>query len=101
MSKEIHVNDIGTILKVTIKVNGVALTISPATVKRIIITDPDGRKLNKPAAFDSDGSDGVLKYIIVDGDLEKAGTWQLQAKVTLSGGSWSSDIATFEVAENL
>lgn len=101
MSEEIHVNDIGTVFKVTIKAKGVALDISTATVKRIILTDPDGRKLNKSATFNSNGSDGILKYVTIDGDLEKAGPWKLQAKVTLAGGSWSSDITTFEVMKNL
>ena len=97
----IHVDDIGTVFKVTIKVAGVAIDISGATTKRIIFTGPNGRDFNKTALFDSDGIDGVLKYVSVSGDLYQAGTWEIQAFVILPSGSWHADITTFEVVVNL
>jgi hypothetical protein len=37
----------------------------------------------------------------VDGDLNEVGTWRLQAKISIGGGVYRSDVGTFKVYENL
>ena len=51
--------------------------------------------------FRSDGSDGQIEYVAVDGDLDAAGTWSLQALVTTADGTWNTNVGSFRVYENL
>ncbi len=44
---------------------------------------------------------GKIEYASVDGDLDKAGTWSIQAYVVTSAGNWNSSIGNFRVFENL
>lgn len=105
--EQAHVNDIGTIFRVTVYdttstgASEVA-NISSATTRHLIFGRPDGTTFTKSAVFTSDGSDGKIEYASVDGDLNKAGTWSIQAYVALSGGgSWNSSVGNFRVFENL
>ena len=47
------------------------------------------------------GTDGKIKYTSVDGDFNEVGTWRIQAKVVMGGGTFRSDVGTFRVYENL
>ena len=62
---------------------------------------PDGTTFEKTAVFTSDGTDGNIQYLSVDGDLNVAGTWNLQAYVATGAGTWSTSVGTFKVHENL
>lgn len=96
-------NDVGTLIKVTIlDENGAVVDISSATTKTITFKKPSsGTTVVKAASFFTDGTDGILKYATIDGDLDEVGTWRLQAYVALSTGSWKSSINTFTVSCNL
>lgn len=99
---EIHVNNIGTTFKCTIEFNSQAQNISAATTKQIILTRPDGTRLVKTASFYTDGSDGIIMYTTVDGDLSVAGLWRIQGYVVLSASeAYYSNIKTFTVYGNL
>jgi hypothetical protein len=98
----IHLNDIGTVFEVTLKdETGAVLDVSSATVKQIVFQKPDKSLLTKTATFSSTGSDGKIRYVSQAGDLDQPKSWQIQAKVTMPSGSWSSDIGTFTVDKNL
>ncbi len=98
---EIHLNDIGTTFEVTIKDDGQVVDISAVTLKQILFKRPNGFLLTKTANFVTDGTDGRMDYISVDGDLGQIGNWSIQAKITLGGGTWNSEIKPFEVFKNL
>lgn len=98
---EIHVGDIGTAFKVTLKDCDVIVDVSTASLKEIVFKKPDKTIVTKPAAFVTDGIDGEIQYITIDGDLDAKGTWYIQARVTLPTGTWSSDIDKFKVYDNL
>jgi hypothetical protein len=100
-ANEIHENDIGTLFQITLKDGDVVVDVSTASQKVIIFTDPEGVKVEKAAQFLSDGTDGIITYTTEDGDLSPVGSWKLQARVTLSTGTWSSDIDKFKVYPNL
>ena len=101
-ANEIRVGDIGTQFKVTIKDGTSVVDISSATsTKQIILKKPDGTKLTKAATFLSDGTDGIMYYSTVDGDLDVPGVWKLQGKVVITGGPFSTDIYSFKVHRNL
>ena len=101
-----HINDIGTTFRVTVNdttsTGGTSVAnISTASTKTFIFGRPDGTAFTKTAVFVTDGSDGLLQYATVDGDLDKAGTWSLQVYVVTSGGAWYSNVGNFRVFENL
>ena len=98
---EIHKNDIGTILRVTIYDGSTIVDISTATTKTIYLRKPNGVILTKTAVFYTDGSDGIIQYIVQSTDLDQDGTWGIQAYIVLSDGSWRTDMSTFIVYRNI
>jgi hypothetical protein len=96
--EDIQVDDYGWVGKLTVQEDGSALDISSYTTKQFILTDPDGTATAKTAIFDSDGSDGILKYTILDGDIDAAGKWYVQARVAKTGTELTSEAHAFYVA---
>jgi hypothetical protein len=99
--EEIHFGDIGTILESTIKNINSPVDISSATTKNILLQKPSGAILTKAGNFTTDGTDGLLDYTTISGDLDESGVWQIQAHVILGSGDWHSDIKNFSVFPNL
>ncbi len=98
---EIHVGDIGTIFEVTVKDGASAVDISSATTKDLIFTSPGGTATTRAGSFKTDGTDGILQYTTLTGNIDEVGTWQIQASVVVTLGTFKSDIALFEVHKNL
>lgn len=99
---DLHINDIGTLLRITIvDSDGVAVDISTATGLKIELKKPDGTTVEKTAALINTGSDGKLGYRTISGDLDQAGTWSIQAFVTTPSWSSHSAVDKFKVKENL
>lgn len=103
MANEIHLNDIGTIFEITLYDCDIILPdLSEATKMVIKFQKPDKRTtIDQIASFKSDGNDGIIQYITIDGDLDEIGNWKIQAYIETPSGSWSSDIAKFKVHSNL
>lgn len=101
MPSEIHVGDIGTIFRVTIKDDGVTVDVSSVDSKLIYLQKPDGTTLAKTASYYTDGTDGIIQYVTESGDLDQAGTWQIQAKIDFGTDIFSTDIQKFKVVRNL
>jgi hypothetical protein len=104
--EQAHVNDIGTIFRVTVydttSTGGTTVAdISTATTKQFTFKRPDGTTFDRVAVFTTDGTDGNIQYLSVDGDLNVAGTWHLQAYVATAAGNWKTDVGHFKVYENL
>lgn len=98
---QIHVGDIGTVLVVTILEDGSAVDISSASSLQIILRKPDGVSYTKTATIYTDGTDGKLSYTVLDGDLDAAGLWKIQAVVVIPSGTYSSSVGSFKVHCNL
>ena len=98
---EIHKNDIGTLFEIEILSNEVAVDISAATVKRLIFLKPNGTKNTVNCNFTTDGTDGLLQYLSVAGDLDQVGILGVQLYVEIGSQIWSSDFETIVVRENL
>ena len=95
-------NNIGVGFKPRIMEDGVAVDVSAATTKQIKFKRPDGTSFTKTASFLTDGTDGRLLYVTVNGDLNMAGNWKLQGYVAGVGGfTGHSDEYTFHVAGNI
>lgn len=102
MACEIHKNDIGTIFKFTLKdCDNIVVDISGATTKNILFTKPTGVLLTKAGTFTTNGTDGLLQYTTLSGDLDVLGVWQAQAMIVLANGTWRSDVVRFIVHRNL
>ncbi len=103
--EEVHYNDIGTLFLVTVNdcVSGTAavLDVSGASTIELIFKSPSGASTTQSATLYTDGTDGKITYTTVDGDLNEVGTWRIQAKVVVGGGTFRSDVGTFKVYENL
>lgn len=101
MIGEIHVDDIGTPFRATIKdENDEVVDVSTASVT-FIFKKPNGTTVNKTGSFVSDGTNGQVQYVTVDGDLNIHGRWELQAFVDFGSTEWYSDIYKFTVYKNL
>lgn len=100
-ANEIHKDDIGTIFEVTVKDGSIAVDVSGATTKDIIFKKPNGSTLTKASVFVSDGTNGKIKYTSIAGDLDVIGVWKIQSHLVLSGGTWKTDVGSFEVFDNL
>ena len=101
-SGEIHKHDIGTVLKFTVKdENGDAVNLASASTKNVMLKKPNGKVLTKSSSFYTDGTDGILTYTIVDGDLDLNGTWENQVYVVINSNEFYSDIHEMVVYRNL
>ena len=95
--------DIGTQFTVTlVDSSNSGIDISSATGindKFILFEKPDKTVLQKSASFTAanSGTDGILTYTAVSGDLDLAGAWNIQSWQALTDGSWYSVKNTFQV----
>jgi carbohydrate-selective porin OprB len=96
--QDIHVGDYGSVGKLTITEDGTAVDVSGYTTLQFIFTAPSGIQATKTAAFDTDGTNGVLKYTIEDGLFSTAGVWRVRARVAATGVSLSSEEVIFLVS---
>ena len=102
MSEQIHLNDIGTQFKVTVKdEDSVVVDLSSASTLQLIFQKPSGDKLTTTASLINDGTDGLIQYITVSGDIDECGIWQMQARVVIGTKDFKTDIGSFKVYRNL
>jgi len=103
MSSEIHKADIGTKFLVTIKDDGDTVDLTNATLRQLNFRKPDDTVVYRTASIAGDGSEssGVMFYNSIAGDLDQAGSYKLQGKVSLPSGTYYTDIYTFKVHCNL
>jgi hypothetical protein len=101
MASQIHKDDAGTKLLVTLTDDSVAVDISSATGLTIYIRQPDGTVLTRSGTLNGGGTDGKMYYLTVAGDLNAAGHYKIQGKVTLSSGTFYTSISAFKVHSNL
>ena len=98
---QVRKDDIGTVFEVTVNDDGAVADISSATTKEIIFIKGNGVKVAKTATFTSDGTDGKIRYTTVSGDLNIDGRWQIQGRIIMPAGTWSTSVESFTVHENL
>jgi hypothetical protein len=95
---KVYKSDYGVQVKVK---TGIDLT-GTLTCK-LKISKPDGRTALWPqtgnANIQTPATDGILIYTTVQGDLDVAGSYKLQALVTFSGSSLLGETAVFKIYE--
>lgn len=101
MWKGIQVNDYGMVGIITLKQNGVAANISSYTTVQYILQKPSYESITKTAALYTDGTDGKVTYTFADGDIDEAGVWKLQVRLSKTGSEITSEESIFIVGERL
>lgn len=100
----VHIGDEGTIFRITlVDKDGLPIPVHTSTLKQIRFQkpEPDLTVLIKTAEFYTDGTDGVIQYTTVTGDIDYKGQWRIQGYVELPSGKYSSKIGEFPVLEIL
>jgi hypothetical protein len=98
----VHNGDIGTIFRLTITdTAGTAIDVSTAVTKYIYFQEPDGTKIQKTAAFYTNGTDGIIQYTTVSGDIDLVGTWMVQGYIETSLGKFWTEKDSFKVYSTL
>lgn len=63
---------------------------------------PSGAEITRAASYVTDGSDGQIQYVTVDGDLDENGGWKVQIAVSFASGALLyTEIGKFKVGANL
>jgi hypothetical protein len=75
--------------------------ISSFTTHELVFQKPNKTVVVKPAVFFTDGTDGLLVYITVDGDLIPAGSFQVQAHLKNVTLEEYTGVDLFHCAKNL
>lgn len=103
----IHVGDVGTVFADTIRdEDGAIINLSTASSKTVKFGRADGTvSAVLTADFDTDGTDGVLKYETIAGTLGStnadAGQWTYQFFVTINGKPFHGDVQQFYLKPNI
>lgn len=98
MPSYIRVGDYGTAINITIKDQDEnPVDISSASDLALSFIKPDQTILSKSGIFVSDGTDGRLRYTIIDGDIDMAGIWEIEANIVMPSGNYTSDQYEFRV----
>jgi hypothetical protein len=96
----IVVGDYGQVAKLTfidVDTSTAADISAYSTTIQMVFTDPSGTKTAKVAAFDSDGTDGIIKYTIDSGLFDAAGWWKVRGRVLSGAAELTSVEYNFEV----
>ena len=97
----IHVGDVGTELVCQlVDQDGDVVDLSAAGTMRIFLGKPGGSVLTKAAVLDTDGTDGRMKYLTIDGDVDEAGVWEIQGRAAIGSYRYSTSKGSFTVVRN-
>ncbi len=100
-SEKIHFGDIGTSIRIKIQEDNVDIDVSTATSMQIFLKKPSGTTTTKTASFFTDGTDALIEYVSVSGDIDEIGTWKIQGWVSLPAGDFFTEVASFKVNRNI
>lgn len=100
-SEKIQIEDIGTSIRIRVQENNVNVDISPATSMKIFLKKPSGVTSTKVASFVTDGTDALMHYVSVSGDIDEIGTWKAQGWVRLPQGDFFTEVTSFKVNRNI
>ena len=101
MASEIHVNDVGTRFLITVKEDSTVVDISGAESLSIFIRNPDDTLLARSGNLHTDGTDGNMYYDLASGDVNVAGHYKLQGRVSLSSSTYYTNVYNFQVHCNI
>jgi len=94
---EIPISETGYVLEVRVmqQGGGGADNISAATDLQIQFEAPNGREVQRTAAFTSDGSDGKIRYTTTSADINGIGVWKIRGHYHSAGSLRHTEWGTF------
>lgn len=101
---EIHKGDTGTEITATIYDGTTVVDLSginTSTGRLFYLQDSNGNVSTLTASIVGSGTSGGLIFTSASGTFATSGTYKLQAVITFSGKTFSSDVYTFKVHPNL
>jgi hypothetical protein len=99
---DVHVGDVGTVFRLEVRDQDDAIVdVSGATTMNITFKKPSGTTAVKTAVHATDGTDGLIQYITVSGDIDEAGVWQYQGFIDLPAWEGHTLPVAFPVRRNL
>lgn len=85
MTDYAKIGDVGITFRVTIEESDAAVDVSAATAVKIFFKKPDGSIIENIAEFNTDGTDGKIKYKTTAAvEIDQRGTWNYYGQVTFS-----------------
>lgn len=94
-------DDYGATVEITVQQDDVAVDISSYTTRQVILQPRRGTAKTKTATFKTGGADGVLEFVLEQGDLDEAGNWKLQVRLAKATAELNSTVQEFYVGERL
>lgn len=105
MTADLHVGDIGTGLRFTIKENNVAVNLPGEGISQsdmvLHLQKKDKTVIFRPVEYNTDGSDGKVVYYTKLGDIDQKGKWSAQIYLQSTSGSWHTSVVELIVEDNL
>lgn len=100
---DMQYNDIGVplVLRIHRKNGDTEVLMGSASDMYIILLPPSGAHRVKAASFHTDGSDGMIEYETVSGDLNQQGRWGIQGLFTLGTKTVRTSVRHFNVKRNI
>lgn len=74
-------------------------SIETATDLKMIFKTPRETNIEKTAVFTTDGTDGLIQYVITASDLNDEGVWRVRGNYNLGAEEKFTSWAEFRVAE--
>jgi len=98
----VRVNDVGQVFEIVVlDEDGKVVNLQFSNTKEFLFGKPSG-SFTRSAQFVTDGTDGRIKYVTVDGDLDEPGEWSLQGRVEVPGvGVFTTETCVFFVEPNI
>lgn len=98
---ELHVDDVGADIQCEfVDLAAGAYDCGDVVLLEMIAEKPDGTSVAWPAEFINDGSDGLAHYVTADGDLDQAGLWYFQGRLTFADAVLHSERVRRRVFKN-
>lgn len=104
IKEQLQLDDVGTIIRLLIKNQGVVVSdLASATVLSMYFFKPGGTTaIEKTASLTTDGTDGLIQYVVETEFLDTVGLWKVQGYIEYVDGSlWSTSKAEFYVNSNI
>ena len=90
---------VGKLTFIDVDTNAAANISSYTTTIQMLFTSPTGVTTTKTATFDSDGTDGVIKYTLTNTDITVGGNWKVRGRVAGAASRLTTEEHSFLVLE--
>lgn len=82
---DIRQNDSGFIVRLYVQESGNPIDVSTST-NTIVFSRPTGAPLIRAAGFFTNGTDGIIEYLVLPNEINQRGAWRIQAHCVFPGG---------------